>query len=54
MSPTSIATWPAHLGSLHPVETLLTLVLAFGPFVALGIVWFLRRSGDEPEDQRER
>ncbi|MCW2738905.1 hypothetical protein [Nocardioides sp.] len=31
-----------HLGSLHPYEQLLVLVLAFGPFVVLGIVVWLR------------
>ncbi len=39
-----------HLGSLHPVETALTFVLAFGPFVVLAVVWFVRRG----DDQRER
>jgi len=34
---------PLHLGALHPVETVLTLVLAFGPFVALGVVIAVRR-----------
>lgn len=27
-----------HLGTLHPVEQALVLLLAFGPFVALGLV----------------
>ena len=44
-----------HLGPLHPVEQLLTLVLAFGPFVVLGIVIWRRRredaaAGDEQRD----
>jgi hypothetical protein len=43
-------TLPAHLGPLHPVEQALTLVLAFGPFVLLAIVFFLRRR----QDQRDR
>ena len=34
---------PLHLGALHPAETALTLALAFGPFVALGIVIAVRR-----------
>ena len=34
---------PLHLGSLHPVEQVLTLVLAFGPFLVLGIVVWLRQ-----------
>jgi hypothetical protein len=29
---------PLHLGTLHPVEQLLVLVLAFGPFAVLGLV----------------
>ena len=58
----------AHLGSLHPVEQALTLLLAFGPFAVLGLVLVLRRrqdardpgptdplgSADAPGPQRER
>jgi hypothetical protein len=41
-----------HMGALHPVEQLLVLLLAFGPFVVLGAVaWFRRRS---EAGQRER
>ena len=36
-----------HLGSLHAYETGLTLLLAFGPFVVLGIVVWLRRREDD-------
>ncbi len=32
-----------HLGALHPVEQVLTLLLAFGPFVVLGAVIAVRR-----------
>jgi hypothetical protein len=33
-----------HMGALHPLEQALTLLLAFGPFVVLGLViWFRRR-----------
>ena len=39
-----------HLGSLHPIEQVLTLVLAFGPFLVLGIVIVLRRRADERAD----
>jgi hypothetical protein len=35
-----------HLGALHPVEQVLTLVLAFGPFAVLGVVVALRRRHD--------
>ena len=49
---------PLHLGALHPVEQVVTLVLAIGPFVVLGVVIFYRRRAeareDQPEDQRER
>ncbi|WP_165807225.1 hypothetical protein [Nocardioides currus] len=38
---------PLHLGALHPVEQLLTLVLAFGPFVLLGFVVWHRRRHDQ-------
>ncbi|WGX95157.1 hypothetical protein [Nocardioides sp. L-11A] len=35
-----------HLGALHPVEQIATIVLAFGPFVVLGIVIFFRRRAE--------
>ena len=35
-----------HMGALHPVEQALTLLLAFGPFVLLGIVIWVRRRQD--------
>lgn len=44
---------PLHLGALHPVEQIATVVLAFGPFVVLGIVIFFRRRG-EMREARER
>lgn len=37
---------PLHMGSLHPYEQALTLLLAFGPFVLLGIVVAVRRHAD--------
>ncbi|MEO9323120.1 hypothetical protein ABFT23_06485 [Nocardioides sp. C4-1] len=43
---------PLHMGALHPVEQVLTLVLAFGPFVVLGIVIVLRRRADERAEAR--
>lgn len=49
---------PLHLGALHPIEQVLTLILAFGPFVVLGIViWWRRRTEDaaqQPADQPEQ
>jgi hypothetical protein len=44
---------PLHLGALHPAETVLTLVLAFGPFLVLGAVIAVRRRHDRLEDERE-
>lgn len=41
---------PLHLGPLHPVEQALTLLLAFGPFVLLGLVIVVRRRQDAVED----
>ena len=37
---------PLHLGPLHPVEQALTLLLAFGPFVVLAVVVWVRRRQD--------
>ena len=45
---------PWHLGSMHPYEQALTLVLAFGPFLLLGIVIAVRRRQDRLEEERER
>jgi hypothetical protein len=41
-----------HLGGLHPYEKVLTLVLAFGPFVVLGLVIALRRRRHDEADDR--
>ncbi len=41
-----------HLGTLHPVEQALTLALAFGPFIVLGIVIALRRRAEARADTR--
>ncbi|MCW2814264.1 MAG: hypothetical protein JWN84_1719 [Nocardioides sp.] len=43
---------PLHLGAMHPFEQALTLVLAFGPFLVLGVVVVLRRRADEREAAR--
>jgi hypothetical protein len=40
---------PLHMGSLHPYEQALTLVLAFGPFVLLGLVVWHRRRQDRAD-----
>ena len=44
---------PAHLGSLHPVEQVLTIILAFGPFVLLGVVIVVQRRRDAAREPRE-
>jgi hypothetical protein len=42
-----------HLGKLHPFEKVLTLVLAFGPFVVLGLVIAVRRRHDSDADDSD-
>ncbi len=44
---------PLHMGALHPYEQALTLVLAFGPFVVLGLVVWLRRRQDGAGDRAQ-
>ena len=41
---------PLHLGALHPVEQLLTLLLAFGPFVLLAITIRVSRRRNARDD----
>ena len=41
-----------HLGAAHPIEQALTIGLAFGPFLVLGIVILVRRRMDRLEDER--
>ena len=36
-----------HMGALHPYEQALVVVLAFGPFVVLGVVVWLRAREDK-------
>ena len=45
---------PLHMGALHPVEQALTLVLAFGPFVVLGIVIVIRRRAEQGHPARDQ
>ena len=40
-----------HLGPAHGVEQWLTLVLALGPFLVLGLVILLRRRQDAAEER---
>lgn len=42
-----------HMGPLHPVEQLLTLALAFGPFLVLGIVIWRRQRSLAAQDQEQ-
>lgn len=42
------------MGALHPVEQALTIALAFGPFVVLGIVVAVRRRQDRASDETQR
>jgi hypothetical protein len=43
-----------HLGALHPAEKVLTLLLAFGPFLVLGaVIAMRRRHEDDVEDDSE-
>ena len=44
---------PWHLGTLHPVEQVLTIVLAFGPFLLLGAVIVFQRRRDAREEAEE-
>lgn len=43
-----------HLGGLHPYEKVLTLVLAFGPFLLLAAVIMVRRRQDARDAQDDR
>ena len=47
LRPLAATVW--HMGALHPYEQALTLLLAFGPFVVLGVVLWLRRREDDRE-----
>lgn len=45
---------PLHLGPLHPAEQALVLLIAFGPFVVLGVVVAVVRRRDVAEEERGR
>ncbi|MFC4785410.1 hypothetical protein ACT8ZV_13105 [Nocardioides sp. MAHUQ-72] len=45
---------PLHMGALHPVEQLLTVLLAFGPFLLLAAVVVVRRRQDRAGSAREQ
>ena len=45
---------PFHLGSLHPFEQALVVLLAFGPFVVLGLLIAVRRRQDAEGDTSHR
>jgi hypothetical protein len=42
-----------HMGPLHPVEQLLVLLVAFGPFVVLFVVVYVVRRRDVAEEERD-
>jgi hypothetical protein len=42
-----------HMGALHPFEKVLTLALAFGPFLVLAAVILIRRRQDRAEESQE-
>lgn len=44
MNAAGLIAW--HMGGLHPIETALVLLLAFGPFLIVGLVVLLRRRRD--------
>ncbi|HLN78682.1 MAG TPA: hypothetical protein VK204_16685 [Nocardioidaceae bacterium] len=41
---------PMHLGNLHPYETALLVLLAFGPFVVLAVVVAVLRRRDADDE----
>lgn len=43
----------AHLGSLHPYERALVLLVAFGPFVVLGVVVAVLRRRAIADEERD-
>ncbi len=45
---------PMHMGALHPIEKVLTLALAFGPFLVLAAVIMVRRRQDHADESADR
>ena len=45
---------PLHMGALHPVEQLVVLAVAFGPFLVLFFVVYVARRRAIEEDGREQ
>ena len=43
-----------HMGAFHPVEQLLVLVVAFGPFLVLFVVVYVARRRAIEEEGREQ
>ena len=44
----------AHLGQLHAYESALVLLVAFGPFVVLGVIVAVMRRRDLAAEQRQQ
>jgi hypothetical protein len=51
---TVLAVTPLHLGALHPVERLIVLLVAFGPFAVLLVVVYLSRRRAIAEERAEQ
>ena len=45
---------PWHLGAMHPFEQVLTLLLAFGPFLVLGVVIAVRKRAERRAEEQEQ
>lgn len=45
---------PLHMGALHPVEQLLVLSVAFGPFLVLFVVVYVARRRAIAEEGQEQ
>lgn len=42
-----------HMGTLHPYEQVLVLLLAFGPVLLLGVTIWIARKRNDDEDERD-